>query len=126
MDSVEQCRNRNAPHRRAAVRTLLGADAIDSVEFRSIRFPHAGQSRQMIDLVNPRRGLMHQARVEYRAFNIFHCRQGPGRQADVENAHLPAAREEFGYQMLADEAAAASNEYACHKWRFRSFQRSTG
>ena len=97
------------------VQNILGAGEIDGVEIRLVRFPHAGQPGQMIDLVNIGHHLPHQALVEHRALDIVHVGQGTGWEQHIENPHLEPPSDELGYQMLSNKTAAARNEYACHK-----------
>jgi hypothetical protein len=88
---------------------------IDGVEFRVIALPHAGMAGQVVNLVDAGQCLLHEAIIEHRALNVFDGRGGTGRQTHVEHAYLAAVSEEFRDQVLADEAAAASDKSTYHE-----------
>jgi hypothetical protein len=93
----------------------LGAAAIDGMKVVLTRDPHARQAGKMVNFVDPIECLIDQFAVEYRALDVLCICHGAPRRAYIENARLPAARDERCHQMLADEAAAARDKNAGHR-----------
>src|SRR3984957_10544471 len=93
----------------------LRTAVIDGLKIILARRPHAGKAGQMINLLDAVHRVVHQVRIEHRALHILHVRQAASRRPQIENAHLSAPRRERRYQMLSDEAGAASDKYPSHE-----------
>ena len=79
------------------------------------RHPHPRQSGKVIDLIDVAQANIDEARIEHRARHIFNFRQRKPRRANVENSYLSALSNECRYEVLSDEAAAASDKYLGHE-----------
>jgi hypothetical protein len=75
----------------------------------------------MIDLIDAVQGLIEDLRVEHGTQYGLHARHGTCPGAEVENAHASSSRGERRNEVLADEAAATSDEYTCHLSEYGSF-----
>src|SRR5215813_5430698 len=95
----------------------LSAAAIDGVKVVLVRHPDARQAGKMVNLVDSLECLIHQFVVENRAFDVLRVCHGAARRAQIENARLPAARDERCHQVLANEAATARDKNAGHRSR---------
>jgi len=93
----------------------LCAAVIDGLKIVLARRPHAGQAGEVINLLDAVHRVVHQVRIEHRALHILHVRRAASRQPQIENPHLAALRCEHRYQVMSDEAGAASDKYTCHE-----------
>ena len=102
----------------------LGAAVIDGMKIVFARQPHAGQSGEVINLIDAVERSIHHVLVKHRAADILHLGQRAGRRLQIKHAHGAATLGQCRDQMLSDETAAASDEYPCHAcgrgsaWRF--------
>src|ERR1700730_12474314 len=92
------------------------AAAIDGMKIAFIRHPHAGKTGKVINLGDAGHVLVHHSGIQHRTFEILHVRKGTARSAEIENAHLPAPRDERGYQVLTDIAVAAGDKNSGHEF----------
>ena len=94
----------------------LCAAAIDGMKIAFVSHPHAGKPGKMINLLDAAHGFPYPVRIEHRTFDILNFRLEVGRRVEIENTHLPTARDQRRYQVLSDESAPAGNEYNSHEW----------
>jgi hypothetical protein len=69
----------------------------------------------VINLLDAVQRVVDEGGIKHRAFEILHVRQRVPRRPQIENPHLSALGRERRYQVLSDEAGAASDKYACHE-----------
>jgi hypothetical protein len=91
------------------------AVAIHRIEIALLGYPHTGKAREVINLCDVTERLIDQCRIKHGTCDIFDLRDSAGWRAKIQNPHLSTAVSERRYEVLADEAGAASDKYPGHE-----------